>query len=292
MDLLAQQIINGILLGATYALIALGFTLIFGIMNVLNLAQSEMLTWGAFVAYVLNQYLNLEFALVLPIVILAIGALGIIIERLAIRPIINPFKEAEPLSPLISTIGVGMVLQNLAIRIFEPKGMAFPLSIGTGGMDVLGIYIAWNKFVGFLISIGFMCILMIVLYRTNLGKKIRATAEDPKAAMSLGVNVYPIFSIVMAISAVLGGVAGLLLSSIYGLISPFIGLNYGLKGLVVMIIGGVSSLSGSVVGGILLGILEALTIGYISSAYVDVVTFGIIVVILIIRPQGLLPSFK
>ncbi len=280
------------MLGSTYTLIALGFTLIFGILNVLNLAQTEMVTWGAFIAYALNKYLGLSIPVILPVMVISIGLVGILIERLAIRPITNPFKEAELLSPLISTIGVGMALQNFAVKIFEPKGVPFPLSIGKGGIDVWGVYIAINKLLAFFISIGFMCLLIFVLYKTNLGKKIRATAEDPKAAMFLGVNVYFIFSITMAMSSALGAIGGLLMSSIYGLISPFMGLSYGLKGLIVMIVGGVSSISGAVLGGLLLGVLETLTIGYISSAYVDVVAFGIIVVILIVRPQGLLPSFK
>lgn len=292
MDFLAQQILNGIMIGSTYALIAIGFTLIFGILNVLNLSQTEMVTWGAFIGYLLYTYLGLTFPFILPVVIVAVGIMGLIIERLAIRPISNPFKEAEPLSPLIATIGVGMALQNLAIRIFEPKGIPYPLSIGEGGFDLLGIYIAKNKLLGFFISIGFMCLLMGILYRTNLGKKMRATAEDPKAAIFLGVNVYAMCAIAMGISSALGGVGGILLSSIYGITSPFIGMEFGLKGLIVMIIGGVTSLSGAVVGGLLLGVLETLTIGYISSAYVDAIAFGTLILILIIRPQGLLPSFK
>jgi branched-chain amino acid transport system permease protein len=280
------------MIGSTYATIALGFTLIFGILNVLNLSQTEMITWGAFIGYVLNIYFGLSLPFILIGAILFVACLGLIIERLAIRPIINPFKEAEHLSPLISTIGAGIALQNLAIRIFEPKGIPFPLSIGKGTIDLWGVYISINKLTGFFISIGFICLLIGILYKTTLGKKIRATAEDPKAAIFCGVNVYAIFGLVMAISSALGAVGGLLIGSIYGYISPFMGLELGLTGLVVMIVGGVSSLSGAMVGGILLGVLESLVIGYISSAYVDAVTFGILIVILIARPEGLLPSFK
>lgn len=292
MDFLAQQIVNGVLLGSTYALIALGFTLIFGILNVLNLAQTEMVTGGAYSAYLLNVYLGFSFPAALVGAILAAGCLGVLVERLAIRPVSNPFREAEPLSPLIASIGVAMALQNLAIRVFEPKGTAFPLAFSTGSLHWGGIYIAGGKLSAFVISIVVMALLMGILYRTNLGKKIRATAEDPKAAMFLGVNVYEIFTIVMFISSALGGIGGVLMASIYGIISPFVGANLGLKGLVVMIIGGVSSLSGAVVGGLLLGVTEALIIGYISSAYVDVVAFGVVTLVLIARPQGLLPSFK
>lgn len=292
MDLIIEQIINGIMIGSTYALIALGFTLIFGILNVLNLSQTEMITWGAFIGYLLNIRFGLSFPYCLVGGILFVACLGVIIERWAIRPIINPFKEAEPLSPLISTIGVGMALQNLAIKIFEPKGIVFPLSIGKGRIDLWGVQIPMNKLTAFSISIGFMCLLMVVLYRTTLGKKIRATAEDPKAAIFLGVNIYFIFALVMAMSSALGAVGGLLITSIYGFISPFMGLDLGLKGLVVMIIGGVTSLSGAMVGGILLGVLESLVIQYVSSAYVDAFVFGILILILIVRPEGLLPSFK
>lgn len=292
MDFLAQQIVNGVLLGSTYALIALGFTLIFGILNVLNLAQTEMVTGGAYSAYLLNIYLGFSFPAALVGAILAAGCLGVLVERLAIRPVSNPFREAEHLSPLIATIGVSMVLQNLAIRVFEPKGTSFPLAFSTGSLHWGGIHIAGGKLSAFVISIVVMALLMGILYRTNLGKKIRATAEDPKAAIFLGVNVYEIFTIVMFISSALGGIGGVLMASIYGIISPFVGANLGLKGLVVMIIGGVSSLSGAVVGGLLLGVTEALIIGYISSAYVDVVAFGVVTLVLIARPQGLLPSFK
>jgi branched-chain amino acid transport system permease protein len=291
-DFLAQQIINGVLLGSTYALIALGFTLIFGILNVLNLAQAEMVTWGAYSAYLLNIYLGFSFPAALVGAIVFAGCLGILVERLAIRPVSNPFREAEQLSPLIASIGVAMVLQNLAIRVFEPKGIPFPLGFSGVGLDVGRIHIAGGKLSAFGISIIVMGLLMGILYRTNLGKKIRATAEDPKAAIFLGVNVYSIFSIVMFMSGALGGIGGVLMASIYGIISPFMGANLGLKGLVVMIIGGVSSLSGAVVGGLLLGVGEALIIGYISSAYVDAVAFGAVTLVLIARPQGLLPSFK
>jgi len=293
MDFLAQQILNGVMIGSTYALIAIGFTLIFGILNVLNMSQTEMVTWGAFIGYVLFTYLGLtSLPLIFVITVVSMGLIGLIIERLVIRPTSNPFRETEMLTPLIATIGAGMALQNLALRIFEPKGLPYPLSIGKGGFDISGIYVAKSKLLGFLISIGIMCLLMGILYRTNLGKKMRATAEDPRAAIFLGVNIYAIYAIAMGISSALGAVGGILLSSIYGIISPFVGMEYGLKGLIVMIIGGVTSLSGAVVGGLLLGVLETLTIGYISSAYVDAIAFGILILILIIRPQGLLASFK
>lgn len=292
MEFLAQQIVNGVLLGSTYALIALGFTLVFGILNVLNLAQAEMVTWGAYAAYLLNIYGGFSAPLAFVGAILFAGCLGILVERLAIRPVSNPFREAEHLSPLIATIGAGMALQNLAVRVFEPKGTPFPLAFSGAALDLGRIHIAGGKLSAFVISIIVMTLLIVILYRTNLGKKIRATAEDPRAAMFLGVNVYSIFTVVMFISSALGGIGGFLMASIYGIISPFTGANLGLKGLVVMIIGGVSSLSGAVVGGILLGVAEALIIGYISSAYVDAVTFGILTLMLIARPQGLLPSFK
>ncbi len=292
MEFFIQQIVNGVLLGSTYALIALGFTLVFGILNVLNLAQAEMVTWGAYAAYFLSLYLGFSFPAALVGAILFAGCLGILVERLAIRPVSNPFKEAEHLSPLIATIGVGIALQNLAIRVFEPKGTPFPLAFSGAALDLGRIHIAGGKLSAFAISIIVMGLLMVILYRTSLGKKIRATAEDPQAAIFLGVNVYSIFTIVMFISSALGGIGGVLTASIYGIISPFMGASLGLKGLVVMIIGGVSSLSGAVVGGILLGIAEALIIGYISSAYVDAVVFGVLTLMLIARPQGLLPSFK
>lgn len=292
MEFLAQQIINGVLLGSTYALIALGFTLVFGILNVLNLAQTEMVTWGAYAAYLLSIYAGASAPFALAGAILFAGCLGILVERLAIRPVSNPFREAEHLSPLIATIGAGMALQNVAIRVFEPKGTPFPLAFSGAGLELGRIHIAGGKLSAFAISVIVMAVLIVILYRTNLGKKIRATAEDPRAAMFLGVNVYSIFTVVMFISSALGGIGGFLTASIYGIISPFIGANLGLKGLVVMIIGGVSSLSGAVAGGILLGVAEALIIGYISSAYVDAVAFGVVTLMLIARPQGLLPSFK
>ena len=185
-----------------------------------------------------------------------------------------------------------MILQNAATRAFEPKGTAFPLAFPSGAVELGTVYISTSKLTAFLMAIAVMGALMWVLYRTDLGKRIRATAEDPRAAMFLGVNVYAVFTTVMVIASALGAIGGLLTASIYGIISPFMGASLGLKGLVVMIVGGVSSLSGAVAGGILLGVAESLVIGYISSAYVDAFMFGLLMVILITRPQGLMPSFK
>ena len=153
MEFLIQQIVNGVLLGSTYALIALGFTLVFGILNVLNLAQAEMVTWGAYAAYFLSLYLGFSFPAALVGAILFAGCLGILVERLAIRPVSNPFKEAEHLSPLIATIGVGIALQNLAIRVFEPKGTPFPLGFSGAPLDLGRIHIAGGKLSAFPISI-------------------------------------------------------------------------------------------------------------------------------------------
>lgn len=293
MDFLFQQIINGILIGSSYALIAIGFTLIFGILNVLNMAQMEMVTWGAFTAFALVNFLHItSLPLVFCMSAALIAILGLIIERLVIRPTNNPFRDTEMLTPLIATIGCGITLQNLALRIFEPKSLPFPLSIGQGGFDIFGVFVAKNKLVGFFISIFAMCILMVILYKTTLGKKMRATAENPRAALFMGININAIYAIAMGLSAGLGAIGGLILSSIYGVISPFMGSEFGLKGMIVMIVGGVTSLSGAVLGGLLLGILESLTIGFISSGYVDAIAFGILIIFLIIRPQGLLPSFK
>jgi branched-chain amino acid transport system permease protein len=281
--MLVEQVVNGIMLGSVYALIAIGYTLIFGVLGKLHLAHGEVFMVGAFVGLVV--------ALRLPSVLLAIaaamivtGMLGLLIERVAFRPL----RGAHHLAPLATTIGAGIVLQETMRWWFGAEQQGYPqrLTVQTWSLGPLRVSSVQVFILG--AAIVLMTALQLFLGRTRPGRAIRATAESPTVAGLLGVNVDGVVLVTFFVGSALAGAAGVLVGVAYNAVHPFIGVQMGIKGLVVMLLGGLGNVVGAMVGGLVLGVLEVLGAAYLASSYRDAFAFGALMLILLVRPEGLL----
>lgn len=282
------QIINGLSLGVSYSLIALGYTLVFGVLKVVNLSHGDILMMGTFLASF--SILHFKFGLFLGLCVAIFGAamLGILVERFCIHPL----KGGDFFSPLITTLGVSMFLQHLAIRIFGGERQPFPQMLEIVHYKLSILSVTNVQIVVIVLSITVMAGLLLYINHTKIGMAIRAVAENSSIASFLGVNVSLIRLSTFAIASGLGGLAGMLLAMWFGVISPFMGLHFGLKGLIILIIGGVGNIVGAMVGGILLGLVEVLTVAYVSSSYRDGIAFGVLIIVLLIRPEGLFKEHR
>jgi branched-chain amino acid transport system permease protein len=283
-----QQMINGITLGSTYALIALGYTLIFGVLNIVNMAHGEIFMIGAFVGLILATKFNIGiFGALLGAMVVGAG-LGYLMERLALRPLRR--RKVSELAPLISTIGVSIFLESLALRVFGPQAQSFPSVYSTQLFEIGGLKISAVQILILAISFGLMLILRFWLSKTQLGKSIRATAENIETANLLGVDTQKIIVLTVMLASALGGGAGVLVGLAFNAIEPTMGITMGFKGLAVLILGGLGNITGAMVGGLLLGVAEVLSVAYGVSSYRDAVAFGLIIVLLFLRPQGIFGS--
>lgn len=278
-----QQLINGLMLGSTYALIAVGYSLIFGVMGLLHFAHGYVFMFGAFIALeiVLVAHLGLTAAILGSMIGTAI--LGMVIAVIAFLPIKKEFVAA----PMIATMGIGIIMQNLAIKMFGPDQVSFPETFQTVNFRIGDVIINSLQVITFIITLLLMILLSLYIKKTKMGKAMRASAERPVTASLLGVNYNKIVLLTFAMASALAGIAGVLSGLIYGSISPFMAGPVTLKGLVVMLMGGLGNLVGAVVCGIFLGILEIFSVAYLSVSYRDSLTFIILILVLILRPEGL-----
>jgi len=278
-----QQLINGLMLGSSYALVAVGYSLIFGVMGLLHFAHGEVFMVGAFIALqmVLLGHLGLPIATLGAVFATAI--LGILIAAIAFLPIKKQFVAA----PLIATIGLGIIMQNLAVKIFGGDQVSFPETIKIVNYKIGGVIINSLQIIILCVTLLLMILLSVYIKHTRMGKAMRASAERPVTASLLGVDYKKVVLVTFAIASALAGVSGVLTGLVYGSISPFMSGPATLKGLVVMLMGGLGNLMGAVVCGILLGILEIFSVAYLSASYRDSLTFVILILVLILRPEGL-----
>jgi branched-chain amino acid transport system permease protein len=287
MAVFLQQCINGLMLGGTYALIAIGYTLIFGVLNLLHLAHGEVFMIGAFVglSVVLLAKLPLWAAMIAAMV--GAGVVGIIVELIAFRPL---QRKALHITPLITTLAVALILQDLALKLFGGEQTGFPQTIRVTNFSLGPVQISTLQ----LFIIGSSVVLMVLLYlfveKTKLGKAMRAMAESPQTARLLGINVDSVTLVTFGIASALAGAAGVLVGLAYNAITPFIGVQMGLKGMVVMMLGGSGNVIGAMLGGLILGEIEVLSVAYLSSSYRDAFAFGILILIILFRPTGLMGS--
>lgn len=281
-----QQLINGMTLGATYAVVAVGYTLVFGVLGVVNLAHGDIMMMGAMAGWLAARVVGPNFGAVILAAMLTSGALGLAMERAAIRPL----SRAHALAPMISTIGVSIFLQSLAARLFGPYRLSFPPVLPGYLLTVGPLVFTSTNLVVLGVSVLVMVALKFLVDRTPAGRAIRAKAGDVEVASFLGVNTGWVNAMTVGLASGLAGAAGVLLGLTFGVVSPYIGIPYGLKGLVILVIGGLGRLDGAVVGGLMLGVIEALTVGYLSSAYRDAVAFLVLLAVLLVRPQGLFGS--
>lgn len=289
-----QQLINGLTLGGVYALVALGYTMVYGVLQLINFAHGEIYMLGAYIGIlVLGLFTAWGWTQTAPVasLILAVlaaavycGAVGATVERVAYRPL----RRAHRLAPLISAIGVSIILQNVVMltqgsgdKVFPSLGTPAAIQIGGASVSVLQLGIV-------LVSGALMAGLHLMIRRTRLGLAMRATAQDPLMAGLVGVPIDRVITATFVIGSLLAAVGGVMVGLYYGVVNFFIGYTAGLKAFTAAVLGGIGNVSGAMLGGVLLGVLEGLGAGYLSNEYKDVIAFVILIVVLIVRPTGLM----
>ena len=299
MEILLQQIVNGLVQGSVYALVALGYTMVYGILGLINFAHGEVVMIGAMIALtVLQALLTAAFAPVLAVLFSLLAAmavcmaLGYSIERIAYRPL----RNAPRLAPLITAIGVSIVLQNLAMMIWGREYHAFPLPFTSASHQFAGAIVNDVQIAIVIVALLIMSALMWLVHRTRMGRAMRAVSENPAAAALMGVDINRVISTTFMLGSALAAIAGFMVSANYGIVHYYMGFMLGLKAFTAAVLGGIGNLRGAMLGGVLLGLIESLGAGYIGditggflgSNYQDVFAFFVLIAVLILRPSGLL----
>jgi len=299
MDTFIQQIINGLVLGSMYALVALGYTMVYGIINLINFAHGEVLMVGALTSWTvvtvlagagLPGWLLLLIALICAIVVCS--ALNFTIEKVAYRPL----RNAPRLAPLITAMGMSLLLQTLAMIIWKPNYKAYPTLLPNEIYNVGGAVITFTQIVILVVTALVLFGLMYLVNHTKLGRAMRATAENPRVAALMGVRPDMVISATFIIGATLAALAGVMWASNYGSVQHTMGFLPGLKAFTAAVFGGIGNLAGAMVGGVLLGLIESIGAGYIGaltggvlgSHYQDIFAFIVLILVLTLRPQGLM----
>ena len=289
--MLEQQLINALSLGCVYALFALGFTLIFGVLGVINLSHGAVFMVGAYGAVQAITHLHLPLWAGLVFSFVLCGVLGLLIDFLVLRPLRK--RNAPHLIPMIASIGVAIVLNNGIQGIFGAENLRFPSGIvSTDSMELGGLHLTALELGIILLSFVLMGVLMFALKRTQLGRALRAIAESPKAAYLVGINVEGLFFLVSFVAAGLGGVAGVLIGLYSNALFPLMGQPMLHKGIAVIILGGMGDIRGAMLGGLFLGFAEVLSVAYIGSNMRDAVAFGLLFLVLLVRPKGLFGTLQ
>lgn len=322
MDIFLQQIINGLTLGSVYAIVALGYTMVYGIVQLINFAHGEVVMIGAMVALSVIAAMAGSSTTVPPVLIIVAGTLcaipvcmgvGFAMERVAYRPL----RGAPRLAPLITAIGISIILQHLAMLIWSRNPLSFPQIVANPVFEFAGATISAIQIAIILLSLAVMAGLSLLVYRTRLGIAMRATSENPQVAGLMGIDINRVISLTFVIGAALGAVAGVMVGTYYGVAHYTMGALLGLKAFSAAVLGGIGNLAGAMLGGMLLGVVEALGTGYIGDAtdlcrvdwissaiaercasdghfillgsnYQDVFAFVVLILVLVFRPSGLL----
>jgi len=303
---LSQQLVNGLMIGCLYALIAVGYTMVYGIIELINFAFGELFMFGAFITIMMMapkitlfgntvSMPGLNFFLAILIAMVVVGIMGVVIERLAYRPL----RNAPRLAALISAIGVSILLQNLAQSIFGSNEVSFssiPLFTTAAGepkaFALGGVQITYFQVFVVVVTVVAMLLLNLYVRRTRMGRAMRASAQDKRTAALMGVNVNKVITLTFLIGSAMGALAGGLYGGVYHAAWPLMGFNPGLKAFIAAVLGGIGNIPGAFLGGLLLGVIEALGSAYLpmGSQYRDAFAFVILILILSFRPSGLLGS--
>ncbi|HIY56226.1 MAG TPA: branched-chain amino acid ABC transporter permease [Candidatus Dorea merdavium] len=282
-----SYLINGLSLGSVYAIIALGYTMVYGIAKMLNFAHGDVIMIGAYVALTCMTTSGLPPVASVLAAVVACTALGVLIERVAYKPLRN---AASPLAVLITAIGVSYLLQNLALLIFGPNNQSFQTVVSWSGLSLAGgkLNISGETIVTIIACIVIMVVLMLFIRKSKAGQAMRAVSEDKGAAQLMGINVNGTIALTFAIGSALAAIAGVLLCSAYPSLSPYTGAMPGIKAFVAAVFGGIGSIPGAFIGGILLGVIEILARAYISSQMADAIVFAVLIIVLLVKPTGIL----
>ena len=279
-----QQLVNGLTLGSVYAVIAIGYTLVFGVLNIVNMAHGGIIMMGAYIGLLLVTVAGWGLFPALIGAMVGGAVLGYLLEVLALRPLRG--KKVTHLAPLISTIGVSIFLESAALLVFGPQTRAFPTDYNQL-MDFGLFKVSEIQIISMGTAIVLMVLLTLLLNKTRIGKAVRATAENIETASLLGIHTRRIITFTVMLASALGAAAGVLIALSFNAIEPTMGTSMGFKGLAVLIMGGLGNVGGAMAGGFILGVAEVFSVAYGASSFRDAVAFGLIILILFIRPQGL-----
>ena len=279
-----QQLVNGLSIGSIYALIALGYTMVYGIIKLINFAHGDIYMLGAYVGFISIAQLHLGFFPALLLAMVVCGVLGVIIERIAYKPL----RNATRIAALITAIGVSYFLEYSTQKIMGPGVKTYPSVLSNQTFHVFGIQIQMQQIYILAITIILMLALQFIVRKTKIGRSMRAVSVDADAAKLMGINVDATISYTFAIGSALAGAGGVLVGMYYNTINPLMGMVPGIKAFVAAVFGGIGIIPGAMFGGFFIGIVEALVTEYGSSLYKDAVVYAILILILIIKPAGLL----
>lgn len=279
--LIAQSAVNGIVLGMTYVLVAIGFTLIFGIMRVVNFAHGEFYMLGAFVTFFAFSQYHVPFLFSLLIAAVVIGVFGMAVERVVFRP----FRNNE-LNGMIAALGLAIVIQNVALIAWGADPRSMP-AVVTGILKLGPLIFPWSRLYVILAAAVIIVLFFLIITYTSLGRAMRAVAQDTEIALVQGIRAERIYPFAFGLSVALAALAGGLMGSVFG-VSPFIGLEPMLKAFIVVILGGLGSVPGAVLGGLLLGVVESFASTFLGATVSDFLLLGLVMLVLIVRPWGLM----
>lgn len=282
-----RQLINGIQVGSIYALVALGYTMVYGIIKLLNFAHGDFIMVGAYISIfsipVLVQIgVPAWFCIIISVIFCSV--LGVVTERIAYKPL----RGSSSLSVLITAIGVSLFLENLFLILFTSSPKPFPAIFNVGELQFGGIKISGSTILTIIVSALVMVILQLFIKKTKMGKAMRAVSENGKASILMGIDVNNTISLTFAIGSALAGIASVMYCTAYPMVDPYMGSMLGLKAFIAAVLGGIGSVPGAMLGGFVIGIVESMTKAYISSQLADAVVFGILIIVLLVKPTGIL----
>jgi branched-chain amino acid transport system permease protein len=293
MEQLLLQLMNGLAVGGIYALIALGYTMVYGVLKLINFAHGDLFTYGGYLGLTLLTSFALQGRLgalgaiaVLTVMVMGlVGVMGVVLERAAYRPL----RESPRLSAVVSALGGSIFLQNMLMLVYGARFQVYPEGLlPQTTIGLFGIQVPLVRILVVLASVVMMTALYLFVQKTKIGTAVRAAAIDQGAARLMGIDVNKVVSLVFLVGPALGGAAGLLVGLYYGQVNFTMGWTYGMKAFTAAILGGIGNIPGAMLGGLLLGVIEALGAAYLSVAWKDAIAFGVLILILIVRPTGLL----
>lgn len=280
------QILNGLGLGSIYALVALGYSMVYGIVQLINFAHGDIIMVGGYMVFVALSMAGMPLWLAIPFSIVVCALAGLLIQRVAYRRLLN--HNAARISLLITALGVSIFLQNLFMLLFTPNPRTMPSLFPAQPLEFGGIILTSDTLINIVVSVGLMVALQLLVRRTKIGKAMQATSEDTGAAKLMGINTNYIVAFTFAVGSALAAVGAILYCSSYPQIKPTMGSLLGLKAFVAAVLGGIGSIPGAMLGGYMLGVVESLTKAYISTTITDAVVFAILILVLLVKPPACL----
>ncbi|MFO7987519.1 MAG: branched-chain amino acid ABC transporter permease [Desulfatiglandaceae bacterium] len=288
-SLFLQQLVNGITLGGVYALIAVGYTMVYGVIQLINFAHGEIYMLGAFLAYTMVTVLGLPFFAAFALTLLICAVLGVLLDLIAYRPL----RNAPRLAALITAIGMSIFLQNLALMIWGSQIKSYPVEalppvFSRAALTFGDVSLSWLQVFILSVTVIFMIILHLVIHKTRIGTAMRAVSQDKTTSALMGIGVNRVISFTFAIGSAMGGMAGILVGLYYNAIFPTMGYIAGIKAFAAAVLGGIGSVPGAMLGGGVLGIAEVIGAGYISSEYRDGISYAVMIAVILFKPSGLI----